>query len=99
MPWAGEWYAMAEATQEKVLARRRNKVPRLGRARGGGADCHRKLLTPEHVYAHGLAGAGAALVQAMGREKPLACLGETGCFLCRLPVARHLLRGLRASGG
>ena len=41
----------------------------------------------------------AALAQATGSKKPLAHLGETGHFLCRLPVARHLLCGLRASGG
>ena len=40
-----------------------------------------------------------ALVQAMGSEKPHAHLEETGQFLCRLPLARQLLCGLRASGG
>ena len=36
-------------------------------------------------------------MKAMGSKKPLACLGEIGCFLCRLPVTRHLLCGLMAS--
>ena len=56
-------------------------------------DDHRKLLALEHVHAHGLSEGGVALVQAMGREKPLADLGETGPFLCRLPVAWHLFVG------
>ena len=34
-----------------------------------------------------------------GGKKPLAPLGETGHFLYRLLVARHLLCGLRESGG
>ena len=34
-----------------------------------------------------------------GGEKPLAPRRETGHFFCRLPVVRHLLCGLRASGG
>ena len=40
---------MAEGTQEKVWTHRRGKAPFLGRARGGGADCHRKLPVPECV--------------------------------------------------
>ena len=32
-------------------------------------------------------------------QKALAPSGEKGCFLCGLLVARHLLCGLRASGG
>ena len=43
----GELNATAEGTWEKVWARRRGKVPLLGRARGGGADSHRKLSAPK----------------------------------------------------
>ena len=65
----------------------------MGRARGGGVGHHRKLPAPEHVHAHGLSEGRVALAQAMGSEKPLAHLGETGRFLCRLPEARHLFVG------
>ena len=41
----------------------------------------------------------AALVQAAGNENPPASLWKIGSFLCRLPVDRHLLCGLRASEG
>ena len=59
MPQAGEWNATAEGTQEEVWACRRNKVPLLGRARGGGVDSHRNL--PEHAQAfrgQGTSGSG-----------------------------------------
>ena len=77
---------------------RRGKESLLGRVRGD-EDHHRKLSAPEHVHACGISEGGVALVQAMGGEKSLTCIGETGYFLCMLPVARHLLCGLRASGG
>ena len=99
MPRAKEGNAMAKGTQEKAWTHRRGKVPLLGRARGRGADHHRKLPALEHVHPHGLSEGGVALSQTTGDETTLAPLGETGCFLCRLPVARHLLCGLRASGG
>ena len=73
-------------------------MPLLGRAKGGSADCHRKIPAPEHAHAHRLSEGGVALAQAMGGEKPLAHLGETGHFLCRLPVASHFLCGQGASG-
>ena len=49
----------------------------------------------------GQAAIGNSLLQSMhmpaGLEgKPLAHLGEIRHFLCRLPVVRHLLCGLRA---
>ena len=47
----------------------------------------------------GLSEGEGALVQATGGKKPLAHLGETGRFLYRLLVARHLVCGLRAAGG
>ena len=106
---------MAEGTQEKVKTHRRGKVPLLGRVRGGGVDHHRKLLVPERAQAPRagwlwcrplvarshllLYRDPAALVQAVQGKKPLGHLGETGHFLCRLLVARHLLYGLRASEG
>ena len=94
---AGEWKAMEEGTWEKVQTHRRGKAPLLGTSRGGGVDHHRKLPALECVHARRLSESRVALGQATALEKPLACLGETGCFLCRLPiVARHLLCGLRA---
>ena len=36
MPWAGEWNAIAEGTQEKVWTHRRGKVPLLGRGEEEG---------------------------------------------------------------
>ena len=47
---------------------RRSKAPLLGRARGGGVDCHRNL--PVHIT--GSQRWGAPLVQATVEEKPLA---------------------------
>ena len=46
---AGEWNTTAEGTQEKVWAYRRSKAPLLGRARGGGEDCHRNLQAHMHM--------------------------------------------------
>ena len=99
MPRARERNTRAEGTWEKVWTRRRGKAPLLERVRGGGADHHRKLPGPEHAHAHRLSEVRAALAQATVSENPLAHLGETGHFSCRLPVARHLLCGLRTSGG
>ena len=48
VPQAGEQSAIAEGTQDKVWAYRRNKVPLLGRVRGRGVDHHRNLF---HVHA------------------------------------------------
>ena len=62
-------------------------------------DCHRELPAPECEHICRLSEGGVALVQATGSETPLAHLEETGHFLCGLMVARHLLCGLRASGG
>ena len=90
---------MAEGTWEKVQTHRRGKVTLLGRVRGGGADCHRKLLASECAHACGISEGREALVQATSSEKTPAYSGETGHFLYRLLVARHLLCGLRASGG
>ena len=87
---------MAEGTQEKVRTCRRGKVPLLERARGGGVGHHRKLPAQEYAPACWLLKGGAALAQPTGSENPLAHLGEIGHSLCRLPVARQLLCGLRA---
>ena len=97
MPWAEEGKAMAEGTQEKFQTGRRGKAPLLERVKGGGADHHRKLSTPEQVHACGLRGQGGS-VQDMGSEKTLAYLREIGCFVCRLLVAKHLLCGLTSGG-
>ena len=70
----------------------------LGRGEDEGAGHHMKLPAPDHVHALGLREQGSS-VEAMGTEKDHASLGEIRLFLCRLPVARHLLCGLRASGG
>ena len=75
------------------------QVPLLGRVSRGGVDHHRNLPAPEHVHACGLSEGGAALAEAMSGKNPLANLGETGHFLCRLLVSWYLLCGLKASGG
>ena len=95
---AEEVNAVPEGTWEEVQTHRRGKVPLLGRVRGVGVDCHRKFPAPEHEHAWGLRGWGCS-VQAIGgeKEKPLSPLGEIGHFLCRVPLDRHLLCGLRAS--
>ena len=98
-PWAEEGNATAEETREKVHTCRRGNVPLLGRVRGGGTDLHRKLHALSVCMPHGLSEDGAVLTQAMGSEKPFALLGKAGCFLYRLLVYRHLLCGLRTSGG
>ena len=99
-PRAGEENAMAEGTRQKVQTHRRGKELLLDRVRGEGQTAignslHQSMHMPEGSQRAG----GWALVQATGGKKPLAHLGETGRFLCRLPVARHLLCGLRAPGG
>ena len=99
MPQAEEGNARAEGNQEKVWIHRRGKVPLLGKARGGGAGRDRKLPARELCMPTGSQRVGWLWHGILGSKKPLACLGETGCFLCRLVVARHLLCGLRASGG
>ena len=61
----------------------------------------------EKVQAHrrgkapllGRARGGGVGPHATDSENPLAHLGETGSFLCRLLLTRHLLCGVRASGG
>ena len=104
MQQAGEQYATGwgrechgRGNPEEGLDPQEGKAPLLGKVRGGGADHHRKLPAMECAHACELSEGSAALVQATGGKKPLACLGETGCFLCRLPMARHLLM-LKASG-
>ena len=44
VPWDGEQNTTAKGTWEEIWAHRRSESPLLGRARGGGADCHRNLL-------------------------------------------------------
>ena len=61
MPWAGEQNTTAEGTQEEVWCQRRSKVKLLGRARGGGEDCHRNLL-----HTSGPSEGRAPLAQAVG---------------------------------
>ena len=43
-PRAGEWSTTAEGTWEENWACRKNKVPLLGRVRGGGVDGHRSFF-------------------------------------------------------
>ena len=68
----GEQYAMgkggechAEGTQEKVCTHMRGRVTLLGRVRGGGVDCCKKLPALELAHAHGLSEGRVALVQGM----------------------------------
>ena len=60
--------ATAKLTWEKVQTHRRGKAPFLGRARGGGADHHKKLPSLEHACALGLRGWGGS-VQAMAARR------------------------------
>ena len=90
---------MAEGTQEKVWAHRRGKVLLLGRVKGGAGTIRNCLCQSLCVCPCGLSEGGKTLAQDLGSKKPLAPLQETGHFLCRLPVARHLLCRLRALGG
>ena len=86
---------MAEGTQEKVWTCRRGKAPLLGRGEEEGwATIGNSLHLSVHMP-RGLRGWGGS-AEVRGIEKPLACLGEIRHFLCRLPVARHLLCGLRS---
>ena len=99
MPQAEEGNTTSEGTWEKIQTHTRCKAPLLRRARGGGANYQKKLPALECAHTSELSEGRAALVQATGSETPLALLRETGCFLCRLLVARHLFCGLRAPGG
>ena len=64
---------------------------------GGQEEEGQTACTRACAYRQALRGWDGS-VQALVSEKPLACLGDTGQFLFRLPVARNLLYGLRASG-
>ena len=83
--------------QQREPGRRSGPSGEARRHRWGGREeegqMPRKLPAPEHALAHGLSEDSVA----RGYKKPLAHLGETGRFLCRLTVARHLLRGLSAT--
>ena len=92
---AKEGNTAAEGTQEKVWDWQERQGAIVGEGREGEAGRHRKFPVLECVPAHGLRGRGGS-AESNGGEKPLAHLGEIRCFLCRLPVARHLLCGLRA---
>ena len=70
-----------------------------GQEKEGRTAIGNSLCPSLHTHAHRLSEGGAALEQAMCGKKPLAHLGETRHFLCRLLVTRYLLCGLRASGG
>ena len=86
---------MAEGTQEKVRTHRRGKASLSGRVEEEGrATIGNSLFQSVHIPT-GLEGGGGS-TEAVGGEKPFACLREIRRFLCRLPVARHLLCGLRA---
>ena len=67
-------------------------MPLLGRGEEEGHATIGNSLLQSLCMPVGLEGEEALL----GGKKPLSCLGEIRCFLCRLPVARHLLCGLRA---
>ena len=99
MPLAMEGNTTVEGTQENVQIHRRGKVPLLGRGGDEGrAGHHRKLPELEHEHVHRLGGQGGS-AEAVGSEKPLAHIGKIRHFLCQLLVVRHLLCGLKASGG
>ena len=84
----GEENATAKGTRE-VWPCRQNKMPLLGRIRGGGADHHKNnfLCTSMDSWRVGL--------WVMGPS----CLGYGSWFLlCGLSAIRHLLHGLQAVG-
>ena len=97
MPRAEEGNAMAEGTWEKILTHRRGKVPLSGRREEEGLTAIGNSLNwGVCMGPWALSGWGGSGTGYRG-EKPLAHLGDTRCFLCRLSVARHLC-GIRASG-
>ena len=77
-PPPGEWSATAEGTQEeKAWACGRSKLPLFGRARGGGADCHRNIFLctragswTQGTSCTGSRWQGASYVAKGGRGKP-----------------------------
>ena len=99
MPWAeggGECQGRGNLGEGPDHQDRQVAIVGEGERRRG--RCHRKLSAPLSVHACWISEGRVALAQTMGTQKPLTTLGEIG-HLCRLPVARHLLYGLRASGG
>ena len=44
---AGDWKTMAEGTREKVWTQQERQGTTVGKGRGRGAGCHRKLLGPQ----------------------------------------------------
>ena len=97
MGWGVECHGRGNPGEGLDLQERQGAIVGEGERRRGG--CHKKLPELECAHACGLSEGRGALVQAKGGKKPLAHLGEIGHSLCRLQVARHLLRGLKASGG
>ena len=102
VPWVEEWCAtwgveyLSRKTWEKVWACRRSKAPLLGRVRRTGVDRHRNL--PTHVCMDSQR-AGRLWNRLWMARSHLVVLQETGHFLYRLWVARHLLCGLEAAWG
>ena len=86
---------MEEGTQKKVQTYRRGKAPLLGRGEEEQwATKGNSLLWSMHMPT-GLE--GRAYLQRLWAARNLLLIkGEISCFLCRLPVARQLLCGLRA---
>lgn len=87
-PQAWEWNTMAKGTQEKVgTPCRRGKALLLGRERGGGADCHRKLLVLEHPrMPTGSQRVGQFWLRASWGKKLLDSLKRTRWLWCRPPM-------------
>ena len=88
MGWGVECHS--RGNWAKVWNCRRGKLPLLGRAKGGGGRLPQETPCVQVCMPAGSqrvrrlgcrlwAGYG----QAMGSKKSLACLQETGCFLCR----------------
>ena len=102
MPQAGEQYALGwgvECHNRGNQGEGPDPQDKQGPIVGRGADSHRKSPVPECEHACRLSEGWASMAQAMGSEKPLAHLGETGHFLGRPLMARYFLCGLKASGG
>ena len=96
VPRAGEWSSSATGNWEAEWACKRSKVLLLGKAIGGGVDCHRNisLYTCEHLES-GTMGGKVPFVQAMGPS----CAGYGWRpFLNGLSTMWHLLHRLQTAG-
>ena len=98
--------AIAEGTREKVQAHRRDKVPLMGRASGGGEVPHRKLLASKLACMPVGSSEGRGLWLRLQLVRSLLLsLQKNGCFLMQATGGQESLvwakgiRGLCATWG